>query len=278
MPATHHPAATHLAEVLHLTGSSSFLLGPGDAARFDQEMNDAYGKAIEEGQDEILIASFSARFLAALVESYKSAPHIITPYVTMLRALMDSGYFAKLMRGPLGCDLYRVHAERVADLDFAVDAKNAEGMEGAIVMLVFLMVYSVHYRKNIKPLSDATKNKLIAVLAAVQDIYEDQLHQTGIPKGAMPDRRALSLQAVYVNARDGELFLRGELTSDKMLGAVGRMMPWVTCGGYDTGCWAKGKQKGRLGCGRCETQTYCSREHQKADWPKHKHSCFETAY
>ncbi|KAJ5811949.1 hypothetical protein N7474_008250 [Penicillium riverlandense] len=30
-------------------------------------------------------------------------------------------------------------------------------------------------------------------------------------------------------------------------------------------------------CGRCVTQYYCSREHQKADWPNHKHFCREPA-
>ncbi|KAJ7226216.1 hypothetical protein C8J57DRAFT_1252814 [Mycena rebaudengoi] len=53
--------------------------------------------------------------------------------------------------------------------------------------------------------------------------------------------------SIVRNAGDAERFLTGRLASANMLGAVGRMMPWITCGGYDTGCWAKGKQKGRLG-------------------------------
>ncbi|KAJ7031908.1 hypothetical protein C8F04DRAFT_1109416 [Mycena alexandri] len=278
MPATHHPVATHLAQRLCLTGSST-LLGPTDAPRFAEEMIKTYRKTREDGSDEIVTASFSARFLPALVEAYKSVPDVITPYATMLRMLLDSGYFAKLMRGALGRDLYRIHGERIAGLDFAVDVKNVEGMESSLAMLVFLMVYSDHYHRNVEPLGEATKNKLIAVLAAIQDIYKGELMKIHVPPGNMPDLRARrKIEAVFTDARDGELFLREQLTSDKMLGAVGQMMPWVTCGGYGTGCWRKGKQKGRLGCGRCETQTYCSKEHQKADWPQHKHSCFETVY
>jgi hypothetical protein len=26
-------------------------------------------------------------------------------------------------------------------------------------------------------------------------------------------------------------------------------------------------------CTRCETVSYCSREHQLADWPRHRHEC-----
>ncbi|KAJ7042183.1 hypothetical protein C8F04DRAFT_1077006 [Mycena alexandri] len=284
MPATHHPVATHLAQRLCLTGSST-LLGPIDAPRFAEEMIKTYRQILEDGSDEIVMASFSARFLPALVEAYKSVPDVITPYATMLRMLLDSGYFAKLMRGALGRDLYRIHGERIAGLDFAVDVKNVEGMESSIVMLVFLMVYSDHYHRNVEPLGEATKSKLIAVLAAIQDIYEGELMKIDVPPGTMPNLRARKLEECprvsCIERRkhhSGEFFLRGQLTSDKMLGAVGQMMPWVTCGGYGTGCWQKGKQNGRLGCGRCETQTYCSKEHQKANWPQHKHSCFETVY
>ncbi|KAJ7660759.1 hypothetical protein DFH06DRAFT_379552 [Mycena polygramma] len=227
-----------------------------------------------EAELDILTASFSARFLPALVEAYKSVPYLFTSYAGMLRTLLDSGYFAKFMRSSLGRDLYVVHAERVAQLDVIVDMKNVDGMENSVAILVFLMVYSDHYHRNIEPLPQATKFKLIRVLQTVQRAYALEL-----PKGTFKDgverRRA---EGVLRNAGDAERFLVGQLTSDKMLGAVGQMMPWVTCGGYDTGCWAKGKQKGRLGCARCETQTYCSKEHQKADWPVHKHCCFETAY
>ncbi|KAJ7269189.1 hypothetical protein C8J57DRAFT_1227922 [Mycena rebaudengoi] len=58
--------------------------------------------------------------------------------------------------------------------------------------------------------------------------------------------------SIVRNAGDAERFLTGRLASANMLGAVGRMMPWITCGGYDTGCWAKGKQKGRLGLSTAE--------------------------
>ncbi|KAJ7079537.1 hypothetical protein C8R44DRAFT_895676 [Mycena epipterygia] len=273
MPATHHPVATQLAERLHLSGSTDTLLGPADHALFVKQAKDAYGN-VEEGKIEIITASFSARFLPAVVDAYKSTSHLITPYSTMLRMVLDSGYFAKFMRGSSGKDLYKVHAERLAELDFTVDVHNEDGMEESIAILVFLMVYSNHYHRNIESLSKNTKAKLITVLRAVQDFYETILVNNPLRPGAMPSLRL----RVAEKLQDAEGFLRGQLTSNKMLGAVGRMMPWITCGGYDTGCWTKGKQKGRLGCARCETQTYCSKEHRKADWPAHKKSCFETVY
>ncbi|KAJ6568860.1 hypothetical protein B0H19DRAFT_1134074 [Mycena capillaripes] len=280
MPATHHPVATHLAGRLHLTDENDPPLGTEDAAAFSQEIMKLY-ETIEEDECgmDIIVASFSSRFLPMLVERYNSVPHVISPYATMIRMLLDSGYFAKFMRGPWGSNLYRLHAERLAELDLRGDNVNVpDGMENAIVILVYLMVYSKHYHRNVMPLASETKAKLIPVLRSIQAIYAGKLEKIRVSPGEMPSFEVRNMQSVLRNARDAELFLLNQLTIDKMLGAVGKMMPWVTCGGYDTGCWQKGKQKGRLGCARCETQTYCSKEHQKADWPVHKLCCFETVY
>ncbi|KAF7361037.1 hypothetical protein MSAN_01134200 [Mycena sanguinolenta] len=280
MPATHHPLATHLAERLRLTDENDSPLGTEDAAAFAEEFRTIYATMAEhEHRIDIVIASFASRFLPALVERYNSVPHVISPYATMMRALLDSGYFAKFMRGPWGSNLYRLQAERLAEVDVRGDTVNAlDGMENAIVILVYLMVYSKHYHRNVMPPASETKTKLIPVLRSIQGIYARKLEKIHIPPGKIPSFDVRNMQAVFRNARDAELFLLDQLTIDKMLGAVGKMMPWVTCAGYDTGCWVKGKQKGRMSCGRCETQTYCSKEHQKLDWPVHKLSCFETVY
>ncbi|KAJ7496320.1 hypothetical protein B0H11DRAFT_2276467 [Mycena galericulata] len=281
MPPTHHPVATQLAQRLYLTEENHPPLGTEDAAAFSQEIIKIHETIMTEDEHgmEIIIASFSSRFLPMLVERYYSVPHVISPYATMMRMLLDSGYFAKFMRGPWGSNFYRLHAERLAELDLRSDIVNvADGMENAIVILVYLMVYSKHYHRNVMPLASGTKTKLIPVLRSLQGIYASKLEKIRVPRGEIPSFAVRNMRSVLRNARDAELFLLDQLTIDKMLGAVGQMMPWVTCGGYDTGCWTKGKQKKRLGCARCETQTYCSKEHQKADWPVHKLSCFETVY
>ncbi|KAF8214270.1 hypothetical protein K438DRAFT_1956355 [Mycena galopus ATCC 62051] len=294
MPATHHPVATQLAERLRLTDEDDSPLGTEDAAAFAEEVLISCRLRISEARRvvlnpmkfrkiyaimaehehrmDIVIASFASRFLPMLVERYNSVPHVISPYATMMRTLLDSGYFAKFMRGPWGSNLYRLQAERLAELDVRGDTVNVpDGMENAIVILVYLMVYTLldskHYHRNVMPPASETKTKLIPVLRSIQSIYARKLENINIPPGKIPSFEVRNMQAVFRNARDAELFLLDQLTIDKMLGAVGKMMPWVTCAGYDTGCWVKGKQKGRLSCARCETQTYCSKEHQKVDWP-----------
>ncbi|KAJ7264150.1 hypothetical protein C8J57DRAFT_1331935 [Mycena rebaudengoi] len=276
MPATHHPLATQLAETLRIVDPDTPHLGPKDKASFLETINNLY-ETVEEDEMEVIHASFCARFLPALVDAYKSAPDVLGPYTKMLRVVLDSGYFAKFMRGALGSDLYMLHAERLVEMKLSADI-DVEVMESAVVMLVFLMVYSDHYHRTIPPLAEPLKDKLAAKMVTLQNYYGPKLKQVPVRRGQVPSRRARLLESIVRNAGDAERFLTGRLASANMLGAVGRMMPWITCGGYDTGCWAKGKQKGRLGCARCETQTYCSKEHQKADWPAHKRACFETVY
>ena len=156
MPAKHHPEETRLAEWLHLRLKlrSSGLRGPRSLCQGGPYLSlrrlrkltesdfssskwiDRYVSSTEEGRDMVGVfpslhfdssksdwrqASFGARFLPALVDAYKTTPHLITPYTTMLRSLLDSEYFAKFMRGELGRDLLRVHAERLTELDLARD-------------------------------------------------------------------------------------------------------------------------------------------------------------
>ncbi|KAJ7237426.1 hypothetical protein C8J57DRAFT_1727988 [Mycena rebaudengoi] len=99
-----------------------------------------------------------------------------------------------------------------------------------------------------------------ADVRAEAKIWKASAAMKGCTRPMAPSSMKVESYSIVRNAGDAERFLTGRLASANMLGAVGRMMPWITCGGYDTGCWAKGKQKGRLGCARCETQTYCSKE------------------
>ncbi len=52
--------------------------------------------------------------------------------------------------------------------------------------------------------------------------------------------------------------LEGKIKMDELLGAIGQMMPFVTCGAELARCWTKGKQPGLAVCTRCRTTSYYS--------------------
>ncbi|KAJ7237424.1 hypothetical protein C8J57DRAFT_1247201 [Mycena rebaudengoi] len=192
-------------------------------------------ETVDEDEMDVIHASFCARFLPALVDAYKSVPDLLGQYTTMLRVVSSSGYFAKFMRGALGSDIYTIHAERFVEMKLSADI-DFEAMESAVIMLVFLIVYSDHYHRTIPPLAEPLKEKLTAKMVTLQNHYGPKLKQVAVRRGQVASRRARLLESIVRNAGDAERFLTGRLASANMLGAVGRMMPWVTCGGYDTGC------------------------------------------
>ncbi|KAJ7226218.1 hypothetical protein C8J57DRAFT_1535386 [Mycena rebaudengoi] len=239
MPATHHPLATQLVETLKIMDTDTPNLGPEDNASFRETIHQLY-ETVDEDEMDVIHASFCARFLPALVDAYKSVPDLLGPYTTMLRVVSSSGYFAKFMRGALGSDIYTIHAERFVEMKLSADI-DFEAMESAVIMLVFLIVYSDHYHRTIPPLAEPLKEKLTAKMVTLQNHYGPKLKQVAVRRGqgaplGGSELTKTSLQSIVRNAGDAERFLTGRLASANMLGAVGRMMPWVTCGGYDTGC------------------------------------------
>ncbi|XP_069741161.1 egl nine homolog 1 isoform X2 [Narcine bancroftii] len=52
---------------------------------------------------------------------------------------------------------------------------------------------------------------------------------------------------------------------------------WPPPADQDQSCGLCGKMEKLLLCGRCKKSFYCSKEHQKQDWKKHKQTCKEAA-
>ncbi|KAJ7904944.1 hypothetical protein B0H13DRAFT_1881534 [Mycena leptocephala] len=184
-PATHHPVATQLVERLNLTGSS-ILLGPADASRFEQEIH--------------------VQLSCALPPDAGGCLHLCAaPQYTVCDHVANSRPLWVFRYGPMGRDLYKLHAERLAKLDFAVDVHN--GMECAIVLILFLIVYSDHYHRNVQPLPATTESDLIQVLRSVKNIYSGNLQNAPVPSREMfPD---LMTQKIELRAAlDGPVYER----------------------------------------------------------------------
>ncbi|KAJ7269187.1 hypothetical protein C8J57DRAFT_1227920 [Mycena rebaudengoi] len=203
MPATHHPLATQLVETLKIMDTDTPNLGPEDNASFRETIHQLY-ETVDEDEMDVIHASFCARFLPALVDAYKSVPDLLGPYTTMLRVVSSSGYFAKFMRGALGSDIYTIHAERFVEMKLSADI-DFEAMESAVIMLVFLIVYSDHYHRTIPPLAEPLKEKLTAKMVTLQNHYGPKLKQVAVRRGQVASRRARLLESIVRNAGDHPL-------------------------------------------------------------------------
>ncbi|KAF5368358.1 hypothetical protein D9758_002440 [Tetrapyrgos nigripes] len=87
----------------------------------DAEREKTLHEELNDKEREAIYSSLSAQYLPALVTAYKRIPKesfaISSIYTALLRNLVANGYFAKLkfMRSEIGKDLYRVHAQKIAE-------------------------------------------------------------------------------------------------------------------------------------------------------------------
>ncbi|KAJ7079546.1 hypothetical protein C8R44DRAFT_862991 [Mycena epipterygia] len=159
MPAT-HPVATQLPERLHFSGSTNTLLGPADHALFVKQVRACvwFCGSLNDGRQ------VTGQFFRTIPPSSGRRLQIYLAFNhTIFNDAADDPRFGRRMPSvsPI--------------LIFVVAVHNEDGMEESIAILIFLMVYSDHYHRNIESLSKNTKAKLITVLRAVQDFYDTRL-------------------------------------------------------------------------------------------------------
>ncbi|KAF9040379.1 hypothetical protein BDZ89DRAFT_1060469 [Hymenopellis radicata] len=267
----HSPVATKLAEDLGLTKD---VFVPVDAERdvvLTKQLTDLFTNNDEDTMEAIM-SSFCARYLPALVSAYRAAKGI-NIYTRLLRSVAEYGYFAKYMRAhPDAKTLLQFHAQLLLDADPLKWVKIWEDTDTVTSLFKFLLVYASHYPTHVDPIPEATQKELTDLYGAVAHFYYNEVQKN---LGGFEGRRN---SVMFQSAWDTQRALEGKMEMDKLLGAIGQMMPLVTCGAEQAGCWKKGKQPGLAACTRCRTTTYCSKAHQQLDWKRHKKVCFETVY
>ncbi|KAJ7778841.1 hypothetical protein DFH07DRAFT_541202 [Mycena maculata] len=279
--------ANELAESLGLTTSRAFRHIPSE----QHPILIKWLHKSSAGNEDIwphVISNVCARFLPSLVAAYKTMPATSGVYWFILVGAVPIAYFAKFMRGPLASDLYVFYVKHLlANITWTLE--NHDSLRESFRLLMYLMIYAALYPHTVDPLPARTKRKLAAwILASGHRSLDDlnarvagQQHTKPHAAQCKPCEYAIECQSDIVRWAFRLLdLLSGKLSTVQFLAKMHIISPWLACGAAQEHC-AQGhplKDRRWRECGRCGAQAYCSREHQRLDWPEHRLGCFETNY
>ncbi|KAF8143645.1 hypothetical protein K438DRAFT_1993709 [Mycena galopus ATCC 62051] len=266
-------AASRLAALLGLTPAGFTLEGHTNCVEATEKLRDLWTALMpceDEDPSDPILCVFCAKFLPSLVSAYMAAPCAEVPHHCMLVAVLQSNYFAKYMRTPLGAELYAFFVDQI--LTWNHDSTSVVG-------LLIFTTYAHEYRSHIRPLSDDTVAQLKDWLRKKAEESLEVIR----PKSARRNRvrsESSSPNSVYhqriLNTIISVLnIMEGRLKSEALQLTLTRR---ETFDRYAEKHENEGKKLTRLDCARCQTVAYCCRGHQKEDWSHHKERCFETAY
>ncbi|KAJ7932333.1 hypothetical protein B0H13DRAFT_1857160 [Mycena leptocephala] len=152
-PISSEEAAAKFADVLGVT-PTCFTRHEGPCEDATDKLRDLWTALMRceyEDPTDPIICAFCAKFLPSLISAYKADPCVNGLYHWMLLAVLQSNYFAKDLRGPLGSELY----------EFFVDLVLSRNHPGeSITGLLIFSTYAYEYRSQIRPLPDDTVEKL----------------------------------------------------------------------------------------------------------------------
>ncbi|KAJ7192948.1 hypothetical protein B0H12DRAFT_1082623 [Mycena haematopus] len=254
---TAEEAADKLAAVLGLT-PTGFTVKHRNCVDASEELRDLWAALMpceDEDPTDPIVCAFCARFLPSLISAYKAAPCVEGPYHCMLLAVLQSNYFAKYMRTPLGSELYAFFANQIL-------SKNHPS-ESVVGLLIFA-TYAHEYKARMRPLSDETLAQLKGWLRSKAEesleIIRPDSSRRGRARSASPTvvfhERTLSHIVSVLNIMDGRLkFEAMQLTLTRR----------NTFDRYAER-HENSKKLTRFACARCQTVAYCCRVHQKEDW------------
>ncbi|KAJ7468332.1 hypothetical protein B0H11DRAFT_1921197 [Mycena galericulata] len=247
-----------------------------------QKFADAYVRCMKEAfgdcQDCAIrhcIDNFAARFLPSLISAYKSWPGICSPYAAILFLLSSSPYLVRYIRKTgQGTTLLSLCAHKMVQhpIPFTKDLYRDSAVLQSLSVMSHLLSLS---------LSNVSRKRLLKwmnrVSARSKIYYNDDsvggLTQTAYKlMGEVAELNAISLRN---RTAEADVFY----------------IPWLDCGSHQKHCvndpclddeclhedplMLKNQRKQ---CSRCKATAYCSKEHQKLDWPLHKLFCFPTKY
>ncbi|KAJ7466576.1 hypothetical protein B0H11DRAFT_2307163 [Mycena galericulata] len=280
--------ATEMAEALGLTTSQAFRRLPSKQHSILINQLTATAAA-QEDVWPIVIPNFCARFLPSLVAAYKTVPGTRGVYWLALLGATPNQYFAKFMRGGLAPDLYVFYVNHL--LDNTIWKRGGhDSFRESFRLLRYLMIYASLYPRAVDALPEKTEQKLGLWIC-----------ESGVRSGEALNiilkRTKRSKKGDTLRSRDYEIechrdveqwayglmqLLTGRMNTAQFLHDQHTVVPWVTCNAAEEHCESDHghplKERGRRECVRCQTVAYCSKEHQRVDWPQHKLYCFETNY
>ncbi|KAJ7431059.1 hypothetical protein B0H11DRAFT_2388743 [Mycena galericulata] len=257
-----------MAEALGLTTSQAFRRLPSKqhAILINQLTATA---AAHEDVWPIVISNFCARFLPSLVAAYKTVPGTRGVYWLALLGAAPNQYFAKFMRGGLAPDLYVFYVNHLLETP-----SGSEGVRESFRLLRYLMIYASLYPRAVDALPEKTEQQLGLWISREEIKRGDTLRSRDYEIECHRDVEQWAYGLMQL--------LTGRMNTAQFLHDQHTVVPWVTCNAAEEHCESDHghplKERGRRECVRCQTVAYCSKEHQRVDWPQHKLYCFETNY
>ncbi|KAJ7878159.1 hypothetical protein B0H14DRAFT_2567423 [Mycena olivaceomarginata] len=234
---TAEDAASRLATLLGLT-PTGFIGYTDDCVDATDKLRNLWTALMpSEAEDptDPIIRAFCAKFLPSL-------PSVEGPYHRMLLAVLQSNYFAKYMRSPLGSELYPFFVNQVINgvshhLSPCIQNKHHSRI---------ITVDAHEYKSQIRPLSDDT----LAQLKNWLRIKAEESLEIIRPE-SQPNRiqSVLNILEGRIKSEVLQLTLTRRETFDRYAESH-----------------KNGKTLTRLECARCQTVAYCCRAHQKHDW------------
>ncbi|KAJ7441837.1 hypothetical protein B0H11DRAFT_2251903 [Mycena galericulata] len=196
--------------------------------------------------------NFAARFLPSLISAYKSWLGICSPYAAILFLLSASPYLVRYIRKTgQGYTLLSLCAHKMVQhpIPFTKDLYRDSAVLQSLSVMSHLLSYADTFPRQLVSLSNVSRK-----WGLTQTAYK------------------LMGEVAELNA----ILLRNRTAEADMF-----YIPWLDCGSHQKHCvndpclddeclhedplMLKNQRKQ---CSRCKATAYCSKEHQKLDWPR----------
>ncbi|EIW75128.1 hypothetical protein CONPUDRAFT_147299 [Coniophora puteana RWD-64-598 SS2] len=206
-------------------------------------------------ESEKLYCAFAAKYLPEAVAAFKAQLEAYCPPMVVINVVTTTPYFIRFSRLPGGRDLAAIMASKVAAIpldrtDIQEDIAAAIGQFLATLLAV----------QGVESVSGEDREKVLKLFRKWSNKFSGSFAEETLGR-----------------CIDG---FEGESIMQQMMAGMREMLskPVEECGAprcekrHDPGT------TNLMQCGKCKTAVYCSPQHQKLAWKKHKQLCYPTAF